>query len=143
MSKLSNEIWCLFHRAKRKPGGQPNHGRTPGTRTWDECKILAWGGGLKHRKYGETILKRPDELMYPQRQIIRLPHPEGLIMPDGADFDRLAVAYGLSFHRYRLEDVDLPPDLGDWQPPPRRPVEPTPPDGNFRPGAWTLDAYNV
>ncbi|MDA0991467.1 MAG: hypothetical protein O3A51_12035 [Verrucomicrobia bacterium] len=89
------------------------------------------------------MLERLDELMHPTREIIRLPNPQSLIMPPGADFDRLAVAYGLSFHRFRLEDVRLPPELQEWQPERHEASDLSRREENTRPGAWTLDAYNV
>ncbi len=113
MEQLGEEIWRLFHRAQQY---QPNLGCQAGRQTYSGINIHAWGGGLHRRGYSETVLGKIQELLRSDRPVIkRLPTPRGLKLSPTIGFDRLAIAYGLSFPRTDLQKVRLPEDLEPWK----------------------------
>ena len=98
---------------------QRNNGCVKGNRTWDRPRIYVWGGGSNLPLYAEALSKalrtRADTA---EVEVRKLPTPDGFDLPDGVDFGRLAVAYGLSFHRANLEDIRLPAQLTPMHPRP-------------------------
>ena len=84
-------------------GGSPWHADTI---------AYIWGGGAAHQPYEETFLAAVQSLGIRVPAINRLPAPaDQLRLPRSVDFGRLAVAYGLSFHKANLELVRLPHQL--------------------------------
>lgn len=79
-------------------------------KTWDSTRVYAWGGGYEYRPYRETIAATILSRIR-AAEPKTLPIPDGLFMPGDASYQRLSIAYGLSFLIANLEDVRLPEDL--------------------------------
>src|SRR5690606_26915695 len=72
-----------------------------------------WGGGALYAPYKEHFLSELQKLGVGVQEVNQLPVPvESFQVPDDvASFGRLAIAYGLSFHKANLEAVRLPNQL--------------------------------
>jgi hypothetical protein len=142
MKEVEGRIWDLYHRALQF---QPNLGDVKGGRTYDRITVYAWGGGFGYQPYRTHILHKLNELMKPERELLRLPGPPNLQLPVTAAFDRMAIAYGLSFDRTNLEEVGLPLDLRPWKD--RQPKKEKRQDGDrsrdFPPDFWTNNQYDL
>jgi len=103
--ELHSEVSTLFLRAKVK---QPNHPGAPGTRTWDRARFLIFGGGAQVSPYRKTFREALEHEGIHVPQIFALPAASDLPLPEGVDFGRFAVAYGISFFRQNLDS---------WRPP--------------------------
>ncbi len=91
---------------------QPNHRTDSGKRTWDrDTFIYIWGGGSNHLPYGSTFSEglRYREIAEPD--VSHIPVPQDFPIPEGIEFGRLAIAYGLSFFSGNLEKVKLPHEI--------------------------------
>ena len=116
MRDLQNELRRLFYRSQQY---QRNLGPLGGRRTYDACRVYAWGGGYGHPGYKRAIsgalgnlIKSANE---PGWDILSLPSPLGLQLPSHMGFDRLAIAYGLSFPKPDLERIRLPAQITLWK----------------------------
>jgi hypothetical protein len=89
---------------------QPLHILGDGGSPWGrQSYAYIWGGGASHKPYEETFLRSLKESGVGIHVIDRLPKPsDHFDLPGGIDFGRLAVAFGLSFHKANLEVVRLP-----------------------------------
>lgn len=92
---------------------QPNridgNGGSPWTRN-----IIAyiWGGGAEYQPYEATLLTALQSLRVGIHHVNRLPVPNDKFrLPEGVNFGRLAIAYGLSYYWPNLEAVRLPAQL--------------------------------
>jgi hypothetical protein len=104
-AELRDEIGVLYRRALVR---QPNLGHFPGQRTWDRARLLIFGGGAHLAPYRETFGEALREAGIHRPQIFDLPAASDLSLPEGVEFGRFAVAYGMSFFR---------PNLDQWRPP--------------------------
>lgn len=92
---------------------QPNRVSGGGPSPWSmHTFAYIWGGGAAHPAYEETLLKGLKSLRIGVHGANRLELPtDQFVKPYDVDFGRLAVAYGLSFHKANLESVRLPSQL--------------------------------
>lgn len=92
---------------------QPNHVIGEGRNPWSRHTFAyIWGGGAVHLAYEQTFLHNLKALRIGINDANRLPIPsDQFITPSDVDFGRLAIAYGLSFHKANLESVRLPSEL--------------------------------
>jgi len=113
MKRLNDALSKLMAEAFRY---QPKAVRGNGDSPWQRNTFAyIWGGGSSHRPYEETFLKALRDLDIGVHDINRLPHPlDQLCAPKDVDFGRLAVAFGLSFHKANLETVRLPNQLATF-----------------------------
>lgn len=111
---------------------QPNHGIGTGLRTWDRCKVYAWGGGYGYAPYQATVSRVLGEVISVS-ETKRLPCPINLTLPKKADYSRLTIAYGLSHWKANMEDIRLPNELQTMDRPERKKYIPDDPreDGYF------------
>jgi len=89
---------------------QPNVG-APGNKTWDRAKFFIFGGGANHHSYSTNFEHGLIQSAIREPDIQRLPDASDLRLPNGTDFGRFAVAYGLSFFKANLDRVKLPHEL--------------------------------
>jgi hypothetical protein len=108
MEELRQDLQNLFLRAKQH---QPNHGHTPGNRTWDTASLFIFGGGSHHKGYRRNFASGLNHAGIYHPQIHNLPAARDLTRQPGVEFGRFAVAYGLSFFRPSLDHVRLPHEL--------------------------------
>ncbi|MBN2154877.1 MAG: hypothetical protein JW776_02395, partial [Candidatus Lokiarchaeota archaeon] len=99
-------------------GSAYNHLRKQSKWSKDNVEIFITGGGA-NISYAEQIFSAPwwDKIEGPYR-VSKLPKPEDY---DGGDinapFERMTVAYGLSYPKPMLEKYTLPKDAPDQTPP--------------------------
>jgi hypothetical protein len=107
---LGNAVRDLMQAAFRY---QPNRLRGPGDAPWSrQTFAYIWGGGAGHVAYEETFLEYLKSSGIGVHDVNRLPTPsDHFALPRDVDFGRLAIAYGLSFHKANLETVRLPSQL--------------------------------
>jgi hypothetical protein len=105
---VKQAIWALYLRATQF---QPNHGTHRGQRTWDRATLLLFGGGASHWVYPIAYRRGLEEGGINEPQIARLPTPEHLDYPPETDVGRFFVAYGMSFPKFNLDEVQLPHEL--------------------------------
>lgn len=99
--------------------------------------MLLFGGGAAHWVYPIAYRQGLEEGGINDPQIARLPTPEHLDYPPETDVGRFFVAYGMSFPKYNLDDVQLPHELQTFNelfpPDPVNPlVPPEPEEGRCR-----------
>lgn len=111
MRSLHSELGDLFQSAQWY---QRNLGQRWGHRTYDKCRIYAWGGGYQYAGYQKAVLEKLRTLIARRSPPDALPAPRQLVLPAGTDFGRLAVAYGLSYPPPDLERIRLPRDQPSW-----------------------------
>ena len=122
--RVATQVEILFGAAKLM---QRNLGSVEGSKTWDSCRVYAWGGGYEYRAYPHALtegLKNCGLSM----ATMRLPAPQDLSLPMGADYQRLSIAYGLSFFIADLGVIRLPEDVPVVEPvdhPSRFPRDPS------------------
>ncbi len=107
ISRIEQAIWVLFHRAKTF---QPNNGHQPGHRTWDRAILLQFGGGAVLPTYQQAFRDGLIQAGIHNPDVRNLPAPD-MDLPAEADSGRFAVAYGMSFAKYNLDQVHLPNEL--------------------------------
>ena len=73
----------------------------------------AWGGGASYPPYLDTLKRALNDQEVGVEVVNKLPSPSDQFeLPrDIADFGRLAIAYGLSYHKANLDNVTLPHKL--------------------------------
>jgi hypothetical protein len=134
-SGVRSDIGNLFRSALDR---QPNHGNQRGRKTWDACRVYTWGGGSYIDTYKIQLTEILKSYICPP-ELIQLPPPDSLQAPSEADFNRLAIAYGLSFPTANLEEIRLPKGISILV------SESAPqsflPENPGDPGYWTLDRY--
>lgn len=110
MDQLGAAVSELMSGAFRyQPNRIPGNGRAPWTH---RTQAFMWGGGSEHEPYGEKLLHQLKLCGVKVSDINRLPAPsDQLSLPPDVKFGRLAVAYGLSFHKTNLESIRLPSEL--------------------------------
>jgi hypothetical protein len=110
LNQLGDAVADLMNGAFRY---QPNRVRGAGTRPWLRNTVaFAWGGGAQHQGYLRAFENRLHAMNVHVGGVNRLPRPaEHFALPHDVDFGRLAIAYGLSFHKANLETVRLPREL--------------------------------
>lgn len=110
LAQLGDAISELMQGAFRY---QPNRVLGNGPRPWmHNTFAYAWGGGAEHGAYIETFRHQLQAANVRISGVNRLPRPSDLFaLPHDVDFGRLAIAYGLSFHKANLEFVRLPREL--------------------------------
>ncbi|HCN30854.1 MAG TPA: hypothetical protein DIT64_19470 [Verrucomicrobiales bacterium] len=92
---------------------QPNRIDGNGGSPWTH-NIIAyiWGGGAEYQPYEATLLTALQSLRVGIHHVTRLPVPNDKFrLPEGVNFGRLAIAYGLSYYWPNLEAVRLPHQL--------------------------------
>ncbi len=108
---LRQAMLDIFRRACVK---QPNHGSIQGRRTWDGSKIYIFGGGSHHSIYRSTFVAGLSDAGIHEPHILNLYRAQDISLPNGVEFGRFAVAYGLSFFRANLDEVVLPQELPNF-----------------------------
>ncbi len=108
MKELRAKLHCLYLQAQQY---QPNLHLPPGMRPWDNATLYIFGGGAHHNGYRRTFIEGPRNCWIHQPQVFNLPSAQDLNRPETVEFGRFAVAYGLSFPRYNLDQVRLPHEL--------------------------------
>jgi hypothetical protein len=110
LRQLAEALHHLIYGAFRY---QPNHVIGGGKNPWSHHTFAyIWGGGAAHPAYEQTFLQTLQSLRIGVNDANRLPRPsDHFVLPSDVDFGRLAVAYGLSFHKANLESVRLPSEL--------------------------------
>jgi hypothetical protein len=107
IAKVRQAIWILFHRALVF---QHNHGHQRGHRTWDHAIILQFGGGAVLPTYQLAFRDGLTDAGIQNPEIRKLPDPK-IDLPPESDSGRFAVAFGMSFAKYNLDQVRLPDEL--------------------------------
>ena len=107
MEELRHRIHAVNLLARKY---QPNIG-TPPHRTWDHAKFFIFGGGAFHESYWDNFKQGLRNAAINNPEIRRLPDASDLHIPNGVEFGRFAVAYGLSFFKVNLDRVNLPHEL--------------------------------
>jgi hypothetical protein len=108
---------CVYHAVTRLMAGafrhQPLNVHGNGGSPWaHRSYAYIWGGGASNSLYEEAFLKALRDSRVGVQVINRLPNPsDNLVSPRGIDFGRVAIAFGLSFHKANLEAVRLPTEL--------------------------------
>lgn len=108
MEELRYKVYAINLLARRY---QPNRGTQPGMRTWDHATFFIFGGGAHYRPYWDSYEAGLTNVGIHEPQILKLPFAQDLTRPQGVDFGRFAVAYGLSFFKPSLDQVRLPHEL--------------------------------
>jgi hypothetical protein len=122
----------LFRLYTRGQEYQSNLNLPPGDRPWDRATLFIFGGGSHHPGYKRTFTRGPNQgwlqvldpafadlpVRSPQRHralrpphVHNLPAAQDLTLPRNVEFGRFAVAYGISFANYNLDQVRLPHEL--------------------------------
>lgn len=108
MKELRDRLSDLYIRASIF---QPNHGHTPGMRTWDRATYFIFGGGAHHLPYREAFKQGIRDVSDCSPNVHYLSAATNLVRPGNREFGRFAVAYGLSFYSANLEKIKLPHTL--------------------------------
>lgn len=110
MKELETATKSLMEGAFRfQPFASMGDGPSPWAK---ETYCYVWGGGANHTPYSDHFLSALKSIGLDVVHANHLPRPsDDFSLPDGLDFGRLAVAFGLSFHEANLEDVRLPSQL--------------------------------
>jgi len=108
MEDLREELCALFRQALRF---QPNHGTARGQRTWDRATLYLFGGGAAMDFYGRGFIDGMSRAGIFEPRSLSLPSARDLTKPAQTDFGRFAVAYGLSFFKPSLDNVQLPGEI--------------------------------
>ena len=116
---------------------QPNEGRPPARRTYDDSLIYLWGGGAGVADY-RSCLTRTLRTDIREPVIRNLPIPEQLRKAVGdVDPTRFAVSFGLSHPAVNLSRIKPPDAFADIPRPRTRRFCPQEPGD---PGYWTMDS---
>ena len=116
---------------------QPNYGRPPTRRTYDDALVYMWGGGASVSDYRSILVQMLGDLI--QNPVIRnLPVPAQLreVAAD-AEPTRLAVAFGLSHNPMNLSKIRPPDAFTEIPRPKTRRFFPQKPGD---PGFWTMNS---
>lgn len=110
LQQLQNAVHDLMRAAFRY---QPKRVMGGGPSPWSNRTFAyIWGGGAAHPAYASKFLESLQSLQVGVREAFRLELPtDRFVIPHDVDFGRLAIAYGLSFHKANLEAVRLPSQL--------------------------------
>jgi hypothetical protein len=113
-SELLQQLQAAVHELMRGAFRyQPNRVIGGGPGPWSgRTFAYIWGGGASHPAYESTFLRSLKSLHIGVGDANRLELPsDQFVKPHDVDFGRLAIAYGLSFHKANLESVRLPAQL--------------------------------
>jgi len=107
-SKIETAVANLFRRAVQY---QPNRGAVPGHRTWDRAHLFISGGGAHLPTYRRSFTDGLRNVGIHLPILLNLPSPLHFETPPETEFGRFAVAYGISFFRPNLDQIQLPHEL--------------------------------
>jgi hypothetical protein len=122
-NSTENIMKCLRHLRAR---------RDPNSRNWsDGLPVFFCGGGANVKLYRDALSEASRRAVSAWQNVAPL-DVKSLPLPEMANddlqeqiFQRLAVAYGLSFDRFEIGEIVPPGDIPDIGPPPTRdPIDP-------------------